>query len=91
MAVYVLMEDMFREKLLVTNAAGSYPVTCRTRKSSLRALMVLCGVRTGEQTVASLDYIQERKFTKWASSFLCVLNLHAEYFASLSVFLLIML
>ncbi len=91
MAVYVMLNMCSGIKLLAANAAGSYPVTCRTRKSSLRALMVLCGVRTGEQTVASLDYIQERKFTKWASSFLCVLNLHAEYFASLSVFLLIML
>ena len=26
MAVYVLIEDMFREKLLAANAAGSHPV-----------------------------------------------------------------
>ena len=56
----------------MANAAGKYPVTCRTRKSSLRALMVLYGVRTGEQTAASLDYKRERKFIDWASSFLCI-------------------
>ena len=49
------------KKLLAADAAGTHPVTCRTRKLSLRALMVLCGVRTGEQTAASLDYT-ERKF-----------------------------
>ena len=69
MAVYVCCICVQGLNLLAANAAGIHPVTCRTRKLSLRALMVLCGVRMGEQTAASLDYIEERKFIRWASSF----------------------
>ena len=43
----------------MADAAEIHPVTCRTRKLSLPAPMVLCGVRTGEQEAASLDFIQE--------------------------------
>ena len=68
------IEDVFREKLLAANAAGKYPETCRTRKSSLRALMVLYGVRTGEQTVASLDYV------RWRGSSLIGLPLFIRFY-----------
>ena len=43
------------EKLLAANAAVIHPDPCRTWKLRPRASMVLYGVRTGEQTAASLD------------------------------------
>ena len=56
------------DRLLAADAAGTHPDTCRTRKLSLRALMVLCGVRTGEQTAASLDKKRREEVHFWASS-----------------------
>ena len=73
------IEDVFREKLLAANAAGKYPETCRTRKSSLRALMVLYGVRTGEQTAASLDYV------RWRGSSLIGLPLFYLYLRNINI------
>ncbi len=49
---------------MAVNAAGTHPEPCRTRQLSLRALMVLCGVHTGEQTAASIDYRKKREVVK---------------------------
>ncbi len=68
------------DRLLAADAAGTHPVTCRTRKLSLRALMVLCGVRTGEQTAASLDKKQKRGSSLLGFlSFLCLFYVYTIY------------
>ena len=71
-----------RGKLLVANAAGSHPDTCRTRKLSLRASMVLCGVHMGEQTAASLDYTEGSCYNRQLPSFvvlrLCYNSFHRK-------------
>ena len=64
------------DRLLAADAAGTHPDTCRTRKLSLRALMVLCGVRTGEQTAASLDKKRREEVHCWASSLFYVYTIY---------------
>ena len=62
---------------MAANAAGTHPEPCRTRQLSLLALMVLYGVHTGEQTVASIN-LREREVVS-DDSFPLLLYMHSCY------------